>query len=335
MNKVKDKKLVNTFGDALLDRGFTSFPNLLFDNQDKLGLNDAEMLFFMKCFRFNGKSVKQLDLKMSSGRSQVWRMKKSLIERGYLESQELYFRDEKGKINCKGTLYNWSGMISRLRSVVEHGEIPAITDETAGCFTVEHRKNKAQIDVKSSVPCSTEEPVCSTEEPTSATMEHTLNESSKGIFKGINSTTKIRKPKEADRFFDAYLLAYENLKKEKIAAVPASDLGKAKREWLDAGRTIEQWQSFVNWLFSQEWFKKIPENAHHLHRAATINQWAASISRKPKVDLDRLMLNVQSAIEAFKREVAMGDIVHAQRSWDYINKYPELRDKYNFKDVRP
>lgn len=45
--------------------------------------------------------------------------------------------------------------------------------------------------------------------------------------------------------------------------------------------------------------------------------------------------NVQCAIEAFKREVAMGDIVHAQRSWDYINKYPELRDKYNFKDVRP
>jgi hypothetical protein len=149
------------------------------------------------------------------------------------------------------------------------------------------------------------------------------------------SHKKPRKPKEADQFFDAYLLAYENLKKEKIAAVPASDLGKAKREWLDAGRTIDQWVSFVNWLFSQEWFKKIPENSHHLHRAATINQWAASISRKPKVDLDRLMLNVQSAIEAFKREVAMGDIVHAQRSWDYINKYPELRDKYNFKDVRP
>ncbi len=112
---VKDKKLIQNYGQNILQRGFTAIPNLLLERQIDLNLSDNEVLFYIKCYMIHSKKyVKNKDLSMACSGKTIQRIKQSLCEKGYLASEELYLKDEKGRIMGVGTKYDWMGLVKKL-----------------------------------------------------------------------------------------------------------------------------------------------------------------------------------------------------------------------------
>ncbi len=122
MAKVRDKKLCSEYGDALLDRGFTSYPNFIFDLQKELGLRDSEMLFFVKVQRYSRTgymvAVSDHELFMQLTKRQVRRIRKSLQDKGYLRYIIEKERDDKGRIKTVGVIYNWQGLCEAARKII-------------------------------------------------------------------------------------------------------------------------------------------------------------------------------------------------------------------------
>lgn len=114
---VKDKKLLNVFGDTILDWGFTSLPNRILWMQKDLGLTDRELLFFIKCYSMNKCVVKDSELGIDSSHATISRIRKSLIEKGYLKSNVIISRIEDGTFRTNGISYDWSGLIQRVKSI--------------------------------------------------------------------------------------------------------------------------------------------------------------------------------------------------------------------------
>lgn len=110
MAKVKDRKLISTYGHRILDGGFYALPNMILDYQQELGLSDVELMFYIKVTHFYTK--KQIDvrqLNMSASQSMLYKIRAGLIEKGYLR----LVRDERNKL----TLYDWSGLIEAMEKL--------------------------------------------------------------------------------------------------------------------------------------------------------------------------------------------------------------------------
>lgn len=106
------------FGNNLLDSGFVMIPNLLLDYQDELELTDDELLFIIKIFRHHESFKlhdKQIDDKVSSKTLQ--RRRKSLKEKGYLETTIYKYQDKNGTWVNDGVLYDFSGLILKLTEI--------------------------------------------------------------------------------------------------------------------------------------------------------------------------------------------------------------------------
>ena len=118
MSNVKDQKLISTYGQKVLDSGFHSIPNLILDYQKELNLTDRELLFFIKVTHFfKKKFITDSELKMESSRVTLFRIRKSLIEKGYLELKTLYDQSDNGHIKGIGTCYDWTGLIIALNNL--------------------------------------------------------------------------------------------------------------------------------------------------------------------------------------------------------------------------
>lgn len=142
MSKVKDKKLISTYGNNILDGGFHSIPNMILDYQKQLNLTDKELLFFIKVTHFfKKKYITNNELNMESSRTTLTRIKLSLIKKGYLKTHILYNKREDGKIIGIGTKYDWSGLIEILN------KMPMFQNEHASSKLASNNQNE-QADTK-------------------------------------------------------------------------------------------------------------------------------------------------------------------------------------------
>jgi hypothetical protein len=106
------------FGNTILDNGFVMIPNLLLDNQKELDLTDDELLFIIKVMRHH-ESFKLHDKQINENLSSktLQRRRKSLKDKGYLETTVYKYQNKDGTWINDGILYDFSGLILKLSEI--------------------------------------------------------------------------------------------------------------------------------------------------------------------------------------------------------------------------
>lgn len=117
--EVKSEYLISTFGDAMLDRGFTSIPNTLIYYRKRLGLTASEFEFIIAVISLSWKRDKEIRDKEINPESTIYtRQRQSLYAKGYLtfSSRNVYIGD---RFAGTGTVYNFSGLKKAIEMLVE------------------------------------------------------------------------------------------------------------------------------------------------------------------------------------------------------------------------
>jgi hypothetical protein len=156
-----------------------------------------------------------------------------------------------------------------------------------------------------------------------------LSETTHEITKSENKKTIYTLPKHLQILSQGYLAANGNA--PSISKGHAIAIGK---HWTAMGEekyTIAAQQ----WAITKQADGTPHPVGYFAHDPDQYYQKAKAVKPTKKVDMDQVDGNVQGAIKWFSHHVKIGDIDHARDNWDYINKYPTLRDKHNFKEVRP
>ncbi|MDA0041612.1 hypothetical protein OFR42_13390 [Brachyspira hyodysenteriae] len=101
--EVKSEYLIATYGDAMLDRGFTSIPNTLIYYRKRLGLTASEFEFIIAVMSLSWKKEKEIRDKEINPASTIYtRQRQSLYAKGYLTFQpdifiKIIFLEEQGQ----------------------------------------------------------------------------------------------------------------------------------------------------------------------------------------------------------------------------------------------
>ena len=117
--EVKNEYLIATFGDAMLDRGFTSIPNTLIYYRKRLGLTASEFEFIIAIISLSWKNEKEIrDREINPMGQHYYRQRQSLYAKGYLtfSSRNVY---RGGRFAGTGTVYNLSGLKKAIEMFVE------------------------------------------------------------------------------------------------------------------------------------------------------------------------------------------------------------------------
>lgn len=119
MSTTSNEYLISTFGDVMLDRGFTSIPNTLIYYRRRLGLTASEFEFIIAIISLSWKQTKEIRDKdiRPDGRAYD-RQRKSLLAKGYLsfKSRNIY---KENRFVGTGTIYNLSGLKKAIEKLVE------------------------------------------------------------------------------------------------------------------------------------------------------------------------------------------------------------------------
>ncbi|MCZ9895298.1 hypothetical protein [Brachyspira hyodysenteriae] len=117
--EVKSEYLIATYGDAMLDRGFTSIPNTLIYYRKRLGLTASEFEFIIAVMSLSWKRDKEIrDKEINPAEKNYYRQRQSLYAKGYLtfSSKNVYIGD---RFAGTGTVYNFSGLKKAIEMLVE------------------------------------------------------------------------------------------------------------------------------------------------------------------------------------------------------------------------
>ncbi|PPS20651.1 hypothetical protein [Brachyspira murdochii] len=117
--EVKSEYLIATYGDAMLDRGFTSIPNTLIYYRKRLGLTASEFEFIIAVMSLSWKRDKEIRDKEINPASTIYtRQRQSLFSKGYLtfSSKNVYIGD---RFAGTGTVYNFAGLKKAIEMLVE------------------------------------------------------------------------------------------------------------------------------------------------------------------------------------------------------------------------
>ncbi|WP_300377887.1 hypothetical protein [Brachyspira sp.] len=117
--EVKSEYLIATYGDSMLDRGFTSIPNTLIYYRKRLGLTSTEFEFIIAVMSLSWKKEKEIrDKEINPAEKHYYRQRQSLYAKGYLtfESRNVYRGD---RFAGTGTVYNFSGLKKAIELLVE------------------------------------------------------------------------------------------------------------------------------------------------------------------------------------------------------------------------
>ena len=117
--EVKSEYLIATYGDAMLDRGFTSIPNTLIYYRKRLGLTASEFEFIIAVMSLSWKKEKEIrDREINPSSTIYTRQRQSLYAKGYLtfSSRNVYIGD---RFAGTGTVYNFSGLKKAIEMLVE------------------------------------------------------------------------------------------------------------------------------------------------------------------------------------------------------------------------
>ncbi|WP_297296075.1 hypothetical protein [uncultured Brachyspira sp.] len=117
--EVKSEYLIATYGDAMLDRGFTSIPNTLIYYRKRLGLTASEFEFIIAVMSLSWRKEKEIrDKEINPMTQHYYRQRQSLYAKGYLtfSSRNIY---KNNIFRGKGTVYNFSGLKKAIEMLVE------------------------------------------------------------------------------------------------------------------------------------------------------------------------------------------------------------------------
>lgn len=117
--EVKSEYLISAYGDAMLDRGFTSIPNTLIYYRKRLGLTASEFEFIIAVMSLSWKKEKEIrDKEINPAEKHYYRQRQSLYAKGYLtfSSRNVYIG---GRFAGTGTVYNFSGLKKAIGMLVE------------------------------------------------------------------------------------------------------------------------------------------------------------------------------------------------------------------------
>lgn len=117
--EVKSEYLISAFGDAMLDRGFTSIPNTLIYYRKRLGLTASEFEFIIAVMSLSWKKDKEIrDKEINPKEKNYYRQRQSLYAKGYLtfSSRNVYIGD---RFAGTGTVYNFAGLKKAIEMLVE------------------------------------------------------------------------------------------------------------------------------------------------------------------------------------------------------------------------
>lgn len=117
--EVKSEYLISTYGDAMLDRGFTSIPNTLIYYRKRLGLTASEFEFIIAVMSLNWKENGEIrDKDINPASRGYYRQRKSLLLKGYLTfSTRNIYKDN--RFCGTGTVYNFAGLKKAIEMLVE------------------------------------------------------------------------------------------------------------------------------------------------------------------------------------------------------------------------
>lgn len=100
-------------GNYFVDFGFTSISNLLLDYQEELGIDDTELLFFIKVSRFSKMyTIKNASIPFCD--KTIQRIRKRLTDKGYLSYTVISGKNSDGTFYTEGCKYDFSGLNKKL-----------------------------------------------------------------------------------------------------------------------------------------------------------------------------------------------------------------------------
>ena len=117
--EVKNEYLIATFGDAMLERGFTSIPNTLIYYRKRLGLTASEFEFIIAVMSLNWKENKTIrDKDINPSGKYYTKQRQSLLAKGYLtfSTRNIY---KENRFCGTGTIYNLSGLKKAIEMLIE------------------------------------------------------------------------------------------------------------------------------------------------------------------------------------------------------------------------
>ena len=119
MSNVNNEYLISTFGDIMLDRGFTSIPNTLIYYRKRLGLTASEFEFIIAIISLSWRGKKEIrDKDISPQAKHYYRQKQSLQAKGYLNFSVRNIYKENRFVGI-GTVYDLSGLKLAIEKLVE------------------------------------------------------------------------------------------------------------------------------------------------------------------------------------------------------------------------
>ena len=117
--EVKSEYLIATYGDAMLDRGFTSIPNTLIYYRKRLGLTASEFEFIIAVMSLSWKKEKEIrDKEINPTGTHYSRQRQSLYAKGYLTFTTRYIYKD-NRFCGTGTVYNFAGLKKAIEMLVE------------------------------------------------------------------------------------------------------------------------------------------------------------------------------------------------------------------------
>ena len=119
MSNVNNEYLISTFGDIMLDRGFTSIPNTLIYYRKRLGLTASEFEFIIAIISLSWRGKKEIrDKDISPQAKHYCRQRQSLQAKGYLDFSVRNVYKENRFVGI-GTVYDLSGLKLAIEKLVE------------------------------------------------------------------------------------------------------------------------------------------------------------------------------------------------------------------------
>jgi len=122
-HKARKTEIVVTWGNKILDEGFTMIPNVLIENYKNIGITDTDMLIILAILRFSfrGKlpfpAQKTLSEITGYSRRTIIRSIKKLKMLGYITVLKRYIKRENENPQRTSNLYNLHGLMEKLNTI--------------------------------------------------------------------------------------------------------------------------------------------------------------------------------------------------------------------------
>jgi len=123
-SKVNHNKIRATWGNKILDEGFTAVPNILLSHFLEIGLNTNHLIFILLIFRYSFKGSKSYPSqsliceKTGFSQRKLARIILDLKVKGYMTVYKRYFKRPDEMPHRSSNIYDLKGLLNKLNSLV-------------------------------------------------------------------------------------------------------------------------------------------------------------------------------------------------------------------------